>query len=92
MRLASSHARRGFANLCIIIAFGLQWAEKAAGSIRNISREQECRCLYRQRQRFPAFVILCSIFGVESSQPAAEFTAGETGKDKFRQIGDNSEK
>lgn len=87
MRLAPSHARRGFANLCIIIAFGLQRAGKAAGSVRNISREQKCRCLNRQRQRFPAFIILCSVFGVESSQLAAEFTAEETGKDKFRQIG-----
>lgn len=64
----------------------LQRAEKAAGSIRNISGEQECRCLYRVRGRFPEFIILSSLYGIESILPAAEFIVEETGKDKFREI------
>lgn len=83
---ARRHARRGFANLCIIIAFSCSGLKKQQDESETLAGSRSAGARTEREDDSPNSLFYLPLFGMESIPPAAEFTVEETGKDKFREI------
>lgn len=83
---ARRHARRGSANLCIIIAFSCSGLKKQQEESETLAGSRSAGVRTEREDDSLNSLFYLPLFGRESIPPAAEFTVEETGKDKFSSL------